>query len=69
MMQNTGFAEMQRQMQQQMANLGGGTSFGQTVGSNLNQDQLTKLLNDNEKLRLMVEQLLAQGITSPGSVH
>lgn len=52
-----------------MANLGGGNSFGQTVGSNLNQDQLTKLLNDNEKLRQMVEQLLAQGITAPGSVH
>ncbi len=67
MLQNTGFAEMQRQMQNQMANLGG--NFNQTGGSGINQDQLTKLLTDNEKLRQMVEQLMTQGITTQGSVH
>ena len=55
MFQSTGFAEMQKQMAQQMQNLGANQPGAQTMGGSLNQTQLNKLLNDNEQLRTMVE--------------
>ena len=69
LLQNTGFEQIQRQMQQQMANLGGGGSFaGTTGGGNLNQDQLNKLMLDNANLQKMVQQLLERGLPQ-GGVH
>lgn len=72
MLQNTGFGEIQRQLQIQMTNLGGNSvNLGGTGGGNLSQDQLNKLMSDNEKLRQMVQKLLEQGVTGGGggSIH
>ena len=49
-----------------MAGLGGGATntvnLSQTIGSNINNDQLTKLVDDNAKLKDMVQKLLEQGV-------
>ena len=70
LLQNTGFEQIQRQMQQQMASLGGAGSFGgqTTGGGNLNQDQLNKLMTDNANLQKMVQQLLERGLPQ-GGIH
>lgn len=45
-----------------MAGLGGGATntvnLSQTIGSNINNDQLNKLVDDNAKLKDMVQKLL-----------
>ena len=64
MLQNTGFEQIMRQIQQQIQGLGVGNSgLVQTGGgSSIDQASLNKLLQDNEQLRAMVEKLLNQGV-------
>ena len=56
-------------MQQQMSKLGGANFGQQTGGGGLSQDQLTTLMNDNAKLREMVEKLLAQLQQGDNTIH
>ena len=57
LLQNTGFEQIMKQIQQQIQGLGvnvGGASSGgfiQTGGSGMDQAQLNRLIQDNEKLR------------------